>query len=203
MIGLIGKKVGMSQVFDDSGNLIPVTLVKTGPCYVSQMKVKKQDGYDAIQLGFEEKKKPNRPTAGHFSKSGVAPKRILREFRIDPGEFKLGQELKVDIFSPGEKVNVTGITKGKGFTGVVKRYGYSGGPETHGSMSHDVPGSIGGSTFPGRVWKGKGLPGRHGGDRVTVKSLLVVDVDPEKSLLYLKGAVPGPRNGYLIINKKK
>jgi large subunit ribosomal protein L3 len=203
MIGLIGKKVGMGQVFSDKGDLIPVTLVRTGPCYVSQKKVRKKDGYDAIQLGFEDRKQANKPSVGHFKKSGIPPKRILREFNADPAEFKLGQELKVDIFSPGEKVDVTGITKGKGFTGVVKRYGYSGGPESHGSMSHDVPGSIGGATFPGRVWKGKGLPGRHGGDKVTVKSLLVVEVDPGKNLLYLKGAVPGPKNGYLIIRKKK
>ncbi len=203
MIGLIGKKVGMSQVFNDKGDLIPVTLVKTGPCYVSQKKAKKEDGYDAVQLGFEEKKRPNKPTTGHFKKSGISPKRVLREFKVDPGKYELGQELKADMFSAGEKVDVTGITKGKGFTGVVKRYGYSGGPESHGSMSGRVPGSIGGTTFPGKVWKGKGLPGRHGGDRVTVKSLLVVEVDPEKNLLYLKGAVPGATNGYLIIKKKK
>lgn len=203
MIGLIGKKVGMSQVFTEKGDLIPVTLVKTGPCYVIQKKEKAKDGYDAVQLGFEDRKIANKPTLGHFKKSEIAPKRILKEFTVDPSQYELGQELKVDIFSQGERVDVTGITKGKGFTGVVKRHGYSGGPESHGSMSHDVPGSIGGSTFPGRVWKGKGLPGRHGGDNVTVKGLSVVEVDPEKGLLYLKGAVPGPRNGYLIIKKKK
>jgi large subunit ribosomal protein L3 len=203
MLGLIGKKVGMTQIFDPNGDLIPVTAVRTGPCHVIQKKAKKKDGYDAIQLGFDEKKRANRPDSGHYAKSQVSPKRILREFRVDSSQFELGQELKVDIFAPGEKVNVTGISKGKGFTGVVKRHGYSGGPETHGSMSHDVPGSIGGSTFPGRVWKGKGLPGRHGGDKIAVKNLQVVEVDSEKNLLYLKGAVPGPRNGYLIIKKKK
>lgn len=203
MIGMIGKKIGMSQIFNENGDVMPVTLVRIGPCYVVQKKVKEKDGYDAIQLGFEDKKKPNKPTAGHFKKSKITPKRIVREFRADPNQFELGQELKADIFSPGERVDVTGITKGKGFTGVVKRHGYSGGPESHGSMSHDVPGSIGGSTFPGRVWKGKGLPGRHGGDRVTVKDLLVVQVDSGKDLLYLKGAVPGPKNGYLVVKKKE
>jgi len=202
MLGLIGKKLNMTQIFDDNGNVVPVTVVVCGPCYVIQKKTKEKEGYNAIQLGFEDKKKPNRPYAGHFKNSKVVPKRKLTEFRVeDIANFECGQKLTVELFKEEEKVRVTGFSKGRGFSGVVKKCGYSGGPESHGSMSHAVPGSIGGTTDPGRVWKGKGLPGRYGGDKTSIKNLTVVKVDIENNRLFIKGAVPGARNGYLLIKK--
>lgn len=203
--GLIGQKLGMSQVYDKDGNVVPVTILKVGPCAVIQKKTKERDGYDAVQLGLIEDKplkRPNRPTQGHFRKSGVPPCRIVREFRLAPEfEVKEGDKFFVDIFKEGEKVNVTGTTKGKGFQGVVKRWGFHGGPASHGSMFHRRPGSIGASSFPSHVWKGKRMGGHMGQDRLTVRNLLVVKVDKENNLLVVKGAVPGPRGGYVLVRK--
>lgn len=203
LIGLIGRKIGMSQVFEKDGRVISVTAIEAGPCPVLQRKTVEKDGYEALQLGFGEKRRANRPLTGHLRKSGASPPRKIVEIRgIDPSDYEVGQTLTVDMFSPGDSVDVTGWSKGRGFTGVVKRHGYSGGPKTHGSMSHDVPGSIGAGTDPGRVLKGKGLPGRMGEERVTVRNLQVVKVDPESNLLLVEGAVPGARRGWLIIRKR-
>ncbi|MCX7973757.1 MAG: 50S ribosomal protein L3 [Candidatus Aminicenantes bacterium] len=203
--GLIGQKIGMTQVYDKEGNVIPVTILKVGPCAVIQKKTKDKDGYDAVQLGFLEDKpvkRPNRPTKGHFRKSGLSPCRIIREFRLSPGlEVKEGDRFFVDIFKEGEKVRVTGTTKGKGFQGVVKRWGFHGGPASHGSMFHRRPGSIGASSFPSHVWKGMRMGGHMGQDKLTIRNLLVVKVDRENNLLLVKGAVPGPRGGYVLVRK--
>ncbi len=203
--GLIGQKLGMTQVFDKEGNVIPVTVVKAGPCAVIQRKTKAKDGYEAVQLGLVETrpvKRPNRPTQGHFQKSGVVPCRVIREFRVSPeAQVKEGDQFLVDIFQEGEKVLVTGITKGKGFQGVVKRWGFRGGPASHGSMFHRRPGSIGASSFPSHVWKGTRMGGHMGHDRLTVRNLVVVKIDKENNLILIKGAVPGPKGGYVLIRK--
>lgn len=203
--GLIGKKIGMSQSFDAAGNVIPVTVIKAGPCAVIQKKTMERDGYVAVQLGLIEEKnvtKPIRPVAGHFKKSGIPPTRTLREFRLTANaEIKEGDRVLVDIFQPGEKVRITGITKGKGFQGVVTRHGFRGGRASHGSMFHRAPGSIGASSFPSRVFKGTRMGGHMGHDRLTVRNLEVLRTDPENGLLVVKGAVPGPRGGYLLIRK--
>jgi large subunit ribosomal protein L3 len=202
---ILGKKVGMTQVFDDSGTAIPVTVVQAGPCPVVQIKTKEKEGYDALQLGFGQQKenKLNRPERGHFNKANVTPHRYLKELRVDTTEgFSVGSVIDVGIFSEGDVVNVTGISKGKGFMGVVKRWGFKGGRKSHGG-EQDLrrPGSIGASATPSRVFKGTRMPGRHGGKQVTVQNLKVVKADPERSLLIIKGAVPGPPNGLLIIKK--
>ncbi len=203
--GLIGQKLGMTQIYDKDGNVVPVTVIKVGPCAVIQKKTKEKDGYDAVQLGFlEEKplKRPNRPTQGHFRKSGLPPCRIIREVHFSPGaEIKEGDKFFVDIFKEGERVHVTGTTKGKGFQGVVKRWGFRGGPASHGSMFHRRPGSIGASSFPSHVWKGMRMGGHMGQDRLTVRNLVVVKVDKENNLLLVKGAVPGPKGGYVLVRK--
>lgn len=203
--GLIGQKLGMTQVYDKDGNVIPVTIIKVGPCAVIQKKSKDKDGYDAVQLGFLEDKalkRPNRPTQGHFKKSGLPPCRIIREFRFSSeAEIKEGDKFFVDIFKEGEKVHITGTTKGKGFQGVVKRWGFRGGPASHGSMFHRRPGSIGASSFPSHVWKGMRMGGHMGQDKLTVRNLLVVKVDRENNLLLVKGAVPGPKGGYVLVRK--
>jgi large subunit ribosomal protein L3 len=204
MAGIIGKKMGMITVFDDAGTVVPVTVIKAEPCRVVQQKTRTRDGYDAIQLGTGTKKRASKAVAGHCAKAGVDPCRRLVEFRLDePGSYELGQEITVEIFNAGDVVDVTGWSKGKGFTGVVKKHGYTGGPKSHGSMSHAVPGSIGSGTNPGRIWKGKGLPGRMGNRRRTVRNLRVVDVMPDRQVLLVKGAVPGARNGYLLIRKSR
>lgn len=193
----------MSQVFEENGIVIPVTVIEAGPCPVLQKRTNERDGYEALQLGFGEKRRANRPLEGHLKKSGAKlPRKILEIRGVDSAKYETGESITVEVFSPGDTVDVTGWSKGRGFTGVVKRYGFSGGPKSHGSMSHAVPGSIGPGTDPGRVLKGKKLPGRMGGDRVTVKNLEVVRVDPESNLLMVKGAVPGARNGWLIIRKR-
>jgi large subunit ribosomal protein L3 len=202
---ILGKKVGMTQVFDDSGTAIPVTVVQAGPCPVVQIKTKEKEGYDALQLGFGQQKenKLNRPERGHFNKANVTPHRYLKELRVDTTEgFSVGSVIDVGIFSEGDVVNVTGISKGKGFMGVVKRWGFKGGRKSHGG-EQDLRrgGSIGASATPSRVFKGTRMPGRHGGKQVTVQNLKVVKADPERSLLIIKGAVPGPPNGLLIIKK--
>jgi len=203
--GLIGQKLGMTQIYDKDGNVIPVTIIKVGPCAVIQKKSKDKDGYEAVQLGFlEEKplKRPNRPTQGHFKKSGLPPCRIIREFRFSPeAEIKEGDKFYVDIFKEGEKVHITGTTKGKGFQGVVKRWGFAGGPASHGSMFHRRPGSIGASSFPSHVWKGMRMGGHMGQDKLTVRNLVVVKVDRENNVLLVKGAVPGPKGGYVLVRK--
>ncbi|MGB9837099.1 MAG: 50S ribosomal protein L3 [Candidatus Saccharicenans sp.] len=203
--GIIGKKIGMTQIFDEEGNVIPVTVIKAGPCTVIQKKTKDKDGYEALQLGLVEekpKKHPNKPEQGHFKKSGSPVLKVLREVKYQgPVELKEGDQVLVDIFEVGEKVHVVGISKGKGFQGVVKRHGFAGGDAAHGSMFHRAPGSIGASSFPSRVIKGMRMGGRMGGDRVTVRNLKVVQVDKENHLLLVKGAVPGANGGIVLIKK--
>lgn len=205
--GLIGKKVGMTQTFDEKGNVIPVSVITAGPCTVIQKKSPERDGYCAVQVGLmneKESKKMNKPQTGHFSKAGIPPTRTLREFRCSPTEeIKEGDQFSVDIFEAGEKVNIIGVSKGKGFAGVMKRWGFKGGKATHGSMFHRRPGSVGASASPSRVFKGTKLPGHMGHERVTVQNLTVVETDLEKNLLVVKGAVPGAVGGYLLIKKAK
>ena len=203
--GLIGKKVGMTQVFDESGKAFPVTVIEAGPCPIVQIKTKNRDGYQAVQLGFGNRKesKVNRPERGHIQKADIKPPRALCEFRVDDTEqLSVGSMIDSGIFSVGEYVDVTGTSKGLGFTGVVKRHGFAGGKKSHGG-EQDLrrPGSIGASSYPSRVFKGKRMPGRHGGSRVTVQNLQVIEADADRSLLLVKGAVPGPANGLLLINK--
>ena len=209
MKGILGKKVGMTQVFNDNGEAIPVTVIEAGPCFVAQIKTVERDGYTAVQLGFEETK-PKRltqPQLGHLQKSDLPALRHLRELRIADDElatFEEGQRLTVDIFETGDLVDVTGTSKGRGFAGVVKRYGFRGGPKTHGQSDRwRAPGSVGACTTPGRVFKGKRMPGRMGGERVTTQGLQIVLVDPERNLLALKGTVPGSKNGLLLIREAR
>ncbi|PKN29866.1 MAG: 50S ribosomal protein L3, partial [Deltaproteobacteria bacterium HGW-Deltaproteobacteria-21] len=189
----------------EEGRSVPVTLVKTGPCVVVQKKTVDRDGYEAIQVGFDVQEKElrvNKPLRGHFAKSGGKLYRHLRELRVDKAdEFEIGQEIKADIFSIGELVSVSGRTKGRGFAGVIKRWGFSGGKDTHGTRSHRVPGSIGSNTDPGRVFKGKKMPGRLGFERRTIKNLMVLDVRPEMDVIAIRGAIPGSRNSILEITK--
>jgi len=201
--GLLGRKIGMTQVFDEGGRVVPVTVIEAGPCWVTQIKTAESDGYDAVQLGFEESRKVNSPERGHLAKAGTPMLRHLREWRVsDPSAFEIGQRLDVTIFAPGEKVNVVGTSKGKGFQGVIKRHGFSGGPKTHGQSDRwRAPGSIGSGTTPGRVLKGVRMAGRMGGDRVTVQNLQVVRADAARNLLLIKGAVPGPREALIAVSK--
>lgn len=199
--GILGKKIGMTQVFDETGRAIPVTVIQAGPCVVIRKKETAIDGYDAVQVGFEPVKegKVNKPLLGYFNKAGVTPFRYIREFRLEnPAEYQIGQEIKADVFSPGEKVDVTGISKGKGFAGGIKRHGFHRGPMEHGSKYHRRPGSLA-AKGPARVFKGRRLPGHLGAERVTVQGLEVVRNDPERNLLLIKGSVPGPRHGLLVI----
>ena len=201
---LIGRKVGMTQIFADDGNHVPVTVVKAGPCTIVGIRKKETHGYDALQLGFEPiKKNVSKPRAGHFKKANVEPTRILKEIRLDKVErpYEVGQSLTVELFAPGEIVDVVGVTKGRGFQGGVKRHGWLGGEATHGSMFHRAPGSIGASSDPSRVWPGHRLPGRMGGERNTVLNLRVVRVMPEQHLVLIRGAVPGA-NGSLVVIRK-
>lgn len=199
--GILGKKVGMTQVFQDDGAVVAVTAIEAGPCTVTQIKTKAQEGYDAIQLGFGEAKRINRPQRGHLKKLG--PYRHLREFRVDDAsKIQLGDRVDVGIFHPGDLVDVTGTSKGRGFAGVVKRHHFAGGSKSHGqSDRHRAPGSIGAGTDPGRVIKGLKMAGHMGDERVTVQKLQVVKADPERNLLLVRGAVPGARNGLLIVRK--
>jgi large subunit ribosomal protein L3 len=203
--GLIGKKIGITQIFDDQGNVFPVTVIQAGPCTVFQKKTKKNDGYSSIQLGFVEergRKNPNKPLSGHAEKAGIPAPKILREFRfVENAEVKVGDQFFVDIFEKGEKVHIIGRSKGKGFAGVVKRWGFHGGKTSHGSMFHRHAGSIGASAYPSRVAKGKKMPGHLGDKRVTVKNLLVVQADKENNLLVVNGSIPGANGGYLLIKK--
>lgn len=202
--GMIGKKVGMTQLFTDDGGVIPVTVIKAGPCLVVQKKIEEHNDYMKVQLGYVEDKKVknvNKSSTGHFEKAKVPPTKVLKEFFIDEDNVNVGDSVKVSIFEEKERVNVSGITKGKGFQGVVKRWNFRGGKATHGSMFHRRPGSIGMCAYPGKVIKGKKMPGRMGGKRKVVKGLNVVKVDTEKNLLLVKGAVPGFNGNYIYIFK--
>lgn len=204
MIGLIGKKIGMSAVFDAVGRHTPVTVIKAGPCPVVQRKTVETDGYNAVQLGFEQaEKNVTKPEKGHFNKSKVQPHRILSEIRDFSGDPAVGENLKVDLFNPGDKVEVSGISKGRGFAGVIKRHGFHRPNQTHGTHeAFRAGGSVGQASFPARVFPGMRMPGRLGGSRVTVKNLKVVRVDLENGIILVKGAVPGAAGGYLVIRKR-
>ncbi|MDQ7030239.1 MAG: 50S ribosomal protein L3 [Ardenticatenia bacterium] len=205
MKGILGKKIGMTQIFDENGEVVPVTVIQAGPCYVTQVRTEERDGYRAIQLGFEEvtKKRLNKPELGHLEKAGVPPLRYLREFPLDDGEeFEVGQRIDVSIFQQGDLVDVTGYSKGRGFAGTIKRHGFRRQPKTHGQSDRErAPGAISAGTDPGRVFKGQRMAGRMGNRRVTIQNLKVMLVDPERNLLAVKGAVPGARNGLLIIRE--
>ena len=208
--GILGRKVGMTQVFRPDGQVVPVTALKVGPCVVVQRKTLAKDGYDAVQLGLVEFVKPNRvkrPMAGHFKKAGVEPARFLRELRVGSSstksDLKPGDRVLAEEFKVAEKVDVIGSSKGRGFQGVVKRHGFSGGPATHGSMSHKVPGSIGQSAYPSRVFKGTRLPGRMGNSRVTARNLEIVEVNVDDNVILVKGAVPGPSGGYVVVRRTR
>ncbi|MEQ8822253.1 MAG: 50S ribosomal protein L3 [Sumerlaeia bacterium] len=204
-LGLLGKKIGMTQVFDENGALIPVTLIQAGPCYVIQKREIEKDGYTAVQVGFDEKKesRANKPELGRFLAAEVPPCYFVREFRGDDAEgIKVGETLDVSVFEDGERVDVIGTSKGRGFQGTKKRYGTARGPETHGSMYHNRPGSNGASSDPSRVWKRKKMPGQYGNVRVTVTKLEIVKRDAERNLLFVRGSIPGPNNAYVMIRKR-
>jgi len=203
--GILGKKLGMTQVLYE-GKAEPVTVVQAGPCIVTQLKTKKTDGYDAIQVGFIEKKKNiNKPKAGHFKKASTTPKQFVREFRVeDASKFQLGQTISADLFVPGEYVNVTGLDKGRGFQGVVKRYGFRGGPGSHGSNFHRAPGGIGGRVrVAGHIWKGRRMPGRMGMETKTALNLRIILVDKEDNIILVKGAVPGSNQSLVVLTASK
>jgi len=203
--GLIGKKIGMTQIFDEAGNVIPVTVIKAGPCTVIQKKTREKDGYEALQVGLVEektRKNPNKPETGHFKKSGSPVLKVLKEVKYQGSEdIKEGDQLLVDMFEVGEKVQVTGLSKGKGFQGVMRRHGFAGGEAAHGSMFHRAPGSIGASSYPSRVIKGMRMAGRMGQDRISVKNLKIVQIDKENNLILVKGAIPGACGGLVLIKK--
>ena len=205
MAGMIGRKVGMTQVYNQEEALVPVTVIEAGPCAVVQFKEEASDGYRAVRVGFQDVKpeRLNRPDRGLFTKAGVASKRILKEFRVNPEEtYKVGDVIDVGMFKPGDRLDVTGTAKGKGFAGVVRRHNFRGGPKSHGqSDRHRAPGSVGSSSFPSRVFKGLRMAGRMRARQVTTKGLSVVRVDKERNLLFVEGAVPGPRSGYVLIRK--
>lgn len=199
---ILAKKIGMTQIFDATGNLIPVTVLEAGPCTVVQKKTVDNDGYEAIQVGFVDAKEKQliKPELGHFKKAGVAAKKFLKEFRLeDITAYEVGAEIKADVFAAGEKVDVVGTSKGKGYQGAIKKYGQSRGPMGHGSKSHRVAGSMGAATSPGRVMKGKGLPSHMGCIQVTVQNLEVARIDADKNLILIKGAVPGPKGTIITI----
>jgi len=199
--GILGRKVGMTQIFGENGVAVPVTVIKAGPCFVVEKRTPEKDGYSAIQMGFEEVKefRASKPLKGHFARAGLKPMRILREIRVeDPDSYQVGQEIKADIFQPGERVDVVGTSKGRGFAGGIKRHGFKRGPMAHGSKYHRRPGSLA-AKGPARVFKGRRLPGHYGAERVTVQNLEVVRVDVQKNLLAVKGAVPGPRGGLVMV----
>lgn len=206
MSGLIGKKLGMTRVFDERGRSVPVTIIQTGPCYVTEVRTKERHGYDALQLGFEEKREKSvkKPERGHFQKAGIKSMRYLREFRTfdNVANYKPGDVIKADIFQDATTVKVIGVSKGKGFQGVVRRHHFSGGPQSHGQSDRwRAPGSIGSSSYPSRVLKGLRMAGRMGGERVTVRNLKVVRVDPENNIVMVMGGVPGARHGMVIISR--
>ena len=201
---ILATKVGMTQIFNDEGVLVPVTVLQAGPCVVTQVKTVENDGYSAVQVGFGDirEKLVNKPKKGHFAKAGVTAKRFLKEFRLEDAEsYTLGQEIKADVFAAGDKVDATAKSKGKGFQGAIKRHGQSRGPMAHGSKYHRHAGSNGSATTPGRVFKGKHMPGHMGAVRVTVQNLEVVSVDAEKNLILVKGAVPGPKKSLVMLKE--
>ena len=196
---LLGKKLGMTQIFAEDGKIIPVTVIEAGPCLVSQVKTAATDGYEAVQIGYGAAKKPSKPVAGHFAKSGVPALRYLREMRVsDAAEYQPGQEIKADIFAAGEKIDVEGTSKGKGFAGTIKRWNFQRGPMGHGSKNHRRPASAG-AKGPARIFKGKKSPGRLGGEKVTVQNLEIVGVDVDRNMILVKGAVPGPKRGLVVV----
>ena len=200
--GILGKKVGMTQYFTEAGELIPVTVVEVTPNVVLQLKTIENDGYEAVQLGFDDLREvlSNRPAKGHVAKANATPKRFIREFNnVELSEYAVGQEITVDVFKAGDIVDVTGTSKGKGFQGAIKRHGQSRGPMAHGSRYHRRPGSMGGASFPSRVFKGKALPGQMGGDRITIQNLEVVKVDAERNVILIKGNVPGSKKSLVEI----
>jgi large subunit ribosomal protein L3 len=207
--GILGKKIGMTQVFRPDGQVVPVTVLKAGPCVVVQRKTPQTDGYDAVQLGLMEyakKSKLSKPQAGHLKKSGAEGVKFQREFRLEEGangDLKAGDRVLVDEFKPNEIVDVIGISKGRGFAGLIKRHHFKGGPGSHGSMFHRAPGSIGASSFPSRVFPGMRMAGQMGTARVTVRNLEIVEVDAEENVLLVKGAVPGPNGGYVVVRRAK
>jgi large subunit ribosomal protein L3 len=206
MLGILGKKIGMSQVFKEDGKCVPVTSITAGPCFVVQVKDKDKDGYRAIQIGYEDKKakRTTKALAGHFKNSNTPAKKFVKEIKINDDEnYEVGQKVEVDIFKEGDFVDVTGMSIGKGFQGGMKRFGWSGGPETHGGMNHRGPGSIGATTTPGRVVRGHNLPGHMGNRKTTVQNLEVIKVDKENNTLVVKGAVPGHKGCYLVVRKAK
>jgi len=201
---LIGRKLEMTQLFADDGSAVPVTVVQAGPCFITQVKTVARDGYSAVQIGFGSRKPKNvnRPMKGHLAKADKGYFEVLQEVRVqDPDDFEVGQDLSVDVFEVGERVDVIGTSKGKGFAGTIKRWGFQRGPAAHGSKNIREPGSTGNATFPGRVIKGKKMPGQKGNKRVTVMSLKVVDVRPENNILIVRGAIPGGKNGVVFIRK--
>jgi large subunit ribosomal protein L3 len=207
--GILGKKVGMTQVYRPDGRVVPVTVLKVGPCVVVQRKLAATDGYDAVQLGLVEFVKPariNRPLTGHFKKAGVEGVKFLRELRVKGGngaDFKAADRVLAEEFRPAEKVDVIGVSKGRGFAGLIKRHHFRGGAASHGSMFHRAPGSIGSSSYPSRVFKGMRMAGHMGHERVTVRNLEVVEVHAEENLILVKGAVPGPNGGYVVVRRAK
>lgn len=204
MMGMIGRKLGMTQIFDDNGMLLPVTVVETGPCCVVQVKTREKDGYEAVKIGFSEikkAKKVSKPAMGIFKKADLKPYKVVKEFPVS-SDCKVGEMITVEKFQKGDIISVTGISKGKGFQGVMKRHNYAGGPGSHGSMFNRAPGSIGQSSFPSRVFKNKGMPGHMGSERVTVKNLKVVDVKADQNLLLILGATPGAKGSILEIKKE-
>jgi len=202
---ILGKKVGMTQVFKEDGTVVPVTVIQCGPCVVMQVKTEEKEGYNAIQLGFEDKplKRATKPEIGHAKKANTTPKKFVREVQWDgEGDYKPGQQITVEVLEGIERVDVTGISKGRGFAGVVKRHGFAGGPKTHGqSDRHRAPGSIGQSSFPSRVFKGMRMAGHMGNEKCTVRNLELVKIDKEKNCILVKGAVPGPNGGYVVVRK--
>ena len=206
MSGLIGKKLGMTRIFDERGNSVPVTVIETGPCYVTEIRTAGKHGYDAIQLGFVDKlqKQVIKPEAGHFAKANVKPQRFVREFRgfKNTSELKLGDVVKADIFKAGDKIKIVGVSKGKGFQGVVKRHHFGGGSVTHGQSDRmRAPGSMGGSSYPSRVWKGMRMAGQMGNARVSIRNMKIIKVDVDNNIVMVSGGVPGARNGILILSK--
>ncbi|MEK7307538.1 MAG: 50S ribosomal protein L3 [Nitrospirota bacterium] len=203
MKSIFGKKIGMTQIFSGEGQVIPVTVIEAGPCKIVQAKTMEKDSYEAFQMGFDEIKKEKNVTKGrlgHFKKASLPPYRLLKEVKMDG--LKVGDDITVDIFNKGDKVSISGISKGKGFQGVMKRHNYKGGPGSHGSMFNRAPGSIGSSSFPSRVWKNKGLPGHMGSEKVTIKNIVIIEIKKEQNLLLIKGSVPGANGGYLMIRSE-
>ena len=204
--GILGKKLGMTGVFTSEGSYVPATVIEAGPCVVTQIKTKDRDGYNALQLGFSAKRtqRVNKPLQGHFKKSGDRCFQFVKEFAVeDPADYDLGQEFTVEMFNVGERVNVVGTTKGRGFSGVIKRHGFHRGPMTHGSRNIRRPGSVGCSAWPGKIIKGKKMPGQYGNDRRTIRNLEIVDIRSDDNLILVKGAVPGAESGLVSVNKLK